>query len=459
MNRPEDQTPPTGGDPTGPTGERPPGADGGPPDGAGPEGAGPNGGPRPKMQAKAAVDAAKHHEAETPSLAFRIFSSGWLMSLGAMLIALVVGGILIAAAKPEVQAAAGYFFARPGDLFTEAWRAVAAAYTALFQGAIFDTSATTFPRQIRPITETLTVATPLILAGLAVALAFRSSLFNIGAQGQIILGATFAGWVGFTLHLPAGIHLLVAILAGALGGAIWGGIPGLLRAKTGAHEVIVTIMMNHISVYLLAYLLTTSAFQRPGRADPISPQVAETAMYPLLLGPGFRLHAGFIVALLACWGVWWLLNRSTTGFEFRAVGFNAHAARTAGINVERSFVLVMVFAGALAGLAGTAQILGTEKALAGGIAASFGFDAITVALLGRSHPVGVLAAGILFGALRAGGVAMQSRTGTPIDIVLVVQSVIVLLIAAPPLVRAIFRLPDPDKPRKSRALVAKEAQA
>ena len=429
MNRPADKTPPKGA------------------------------APRPPSAAKAAVGEATHREADEPTLAFKILSSGWLMSLGAMIIALVVGGILIAAADTDVQASVGYLFARPGDFFSAVWTSVSSAYAAMFQGAVFDAGAPTFARSIRPITETLTVATPLIFAGLSVAIAFKSSLFNIGAQGQIIIGAAFAGWVGFTLDLPVGVHLVVAILAGALGGAIWGGIPGLLRAKTGAHEVIVTIMMNYIAVYLLAFLLTTTAFQRPGRADPISPQVSESAMYPLLLGGGFRLHAGFLLALVACWVVWWILNRSTTGFEFRAVGFNPNAARTAGINVARSYVLVMVVAGALAGLAGTAQILGTEKALAGGIAASFGFDAITVALLGRSHPVGVLLSGILFGALRAGGVAMQSRTGTPIDIVLVVQSVIVLLIAAPPLVRALFRLPDPDKPRTSRSVVAKEAQA
>src|SRR5690606_26485132 len=153
-------------------------------------------------------------------------------------------------------------------------------------------------RSIRPITESLTVATPLILAGLAVALPFKASLFNIGAQGQIILGAAFAGWVGFTLDLPPVIHMLVAVLAGAIGGGLWGFIPGILRAKTGAHEVITTIMLNHISVYLLAFLLTTTAFQRPGRADPISPPVADSALYPPLFGSSFRLHWGFVLALI-----------------------------------------------------------------------------------------------------------------------------------------------------------------
>ncbi len=394
-----------------------------------------------------------------PSLAMQIFSSTWLMSVLAMLVALIVGGVLIAVANERVQDAANYFFSRPGDMLSAVWDAVSGAYVALFNGAVYDTQAETFSRAIRPITESLTVATPLILAGLGVALAFRTSLFNIGAQGQIIIGATFAGWVGFTLHLPVGIHLVVAILAGIVGGAIWGGIPGLLRAKTGAHEVIVTIMLNYVAVYLVSYLLRQPAFQREGSANPISPKLDDSALYPLLLGDGFRLHLGFIVAILATAGVWWLLNRSTIGFRFRAVGLNGDAARSAGINVEKHLMLVMIIAGALSGLAGTAQVMGTERVLTAGIAASFGFDAITVALLGRSKPVGVLFAGILFGALRAGGVTMQSRTGTPIDIVLVVQSVIVLLIAAPPLVRAMFRLPSPDRARPAPVAAAKEAQA
>ena len=240
--------------------------------------------------------------------------------------------------------------------------------------------------------------------------------------------------------LPWGLHLLVAVAGALVMGALWGGIVGLLKARTGAHEVIVTIMLNYVARFLLAYLLTTSLFQRPGRNDPISPIVDTSAQYPLLLGDWSRLHLGFVVALLAAAFVWWLLNRSVLGFQFRAVGANPSAARTAGIKVERSYVLVMMIAGALAGLAGSFQVLGTEKALSGGVSAGIGFDAITVALLGRGSPTGTVLAGILFGGLRAGGVTMQARTGTPIDIVLVVQSLIVLFVAAPPLVRAIFRI-------------------
>lgn len=355
-------------------------------------------------------------------------------------LALAVGAVLIVVSDPDVIDASSYFFARPADTVAAGWDAVFGAYRALFEGAVWDLQAESLGRAVRPLTETLTVAAPLIVAGLSVALAFKAGLFNIGAEGQIIVGATLAGLVGFGLDLPVGLHLLAAVLAGVLGGAVWGGIVGALKARTGAHEVIVTIMLNYVARFGLAYLLTTELFRRPGRNDPISPIVDGDAQYPLLLGETYRLHLGFLVALAAAWGVWWLLERSVIGFRFRAVGANPDAARAAGIHVERNLFLVMAIAGGLAGLGGTFQILGTEKALTTGISAGIGFDAITVALLGRGSPLGTVLAGILFGALRAGGVTMQARTGTPIDIVLVVQSLIVLFIAAPPLIRTIFRI-------------------
>ena len=363
-----------------------------------------------------------------------------VLTILSIVVALVIGGILIAAAAPDVQDAAGYFFARPGDLFRESFFTVRDAYAALLKGSVFDWTADTATKQFRPLTESLVFASPLIAAGLAVALAFRAGLFNIGAEGQVLLGAAGAAYVGFAWHLPAVIHVVVAVAAAVLAGAVWGGIPGLLKARTGAHEVITTIMLNYVARFFVAYLLTTTVFLRPGRNDPISPPVDANAELPRLLSTGFRLHAGLLLALLAAAFVWWLLDRSTIGFRFRAVGANPAAARTAGISVGAATFGAMAIAGGLAGLAGAFQVLGTEKSLTGGISANVGFDAITVALLGRGTPVGTVLAGLLFGALRAGGVTMQARTGTPIDIVLVVQSIIVLLIAAPPLVRSIFRI-------------------
>jgi simple sugar transport system permease protein len=371
---------------------------------------------------------------------FAALRSTAVLTVLSLFVALLVGAVLIAAASPGVQDTAGYFFSRPGDLLSKAWTTVRDAYSALLRGAVYDWTADSTTKSFRPLTESLVFATPLMAAGLAVALAFRAGLFNIGAEGQVMLGAIGAGYVGFAWHLPVVVHVIVAVAAAILLGALWGGIPGILKARTGAHEVITTIMLNYVARFLLAYLLTTSAFQRPGRNDPISPQVDSSAEMPKLLGSSFRLHAGLLVAVAAAVFVWWLLDRSTTGFQFRAVGANPAASRTAGMSVARTTFLAMAISGGLAGLAGATQILGTEKALTGGISANIGFDAITVALLGRAKPLGTVLAALLFGALRAGGVTMQARTGTPIDIVLVVQSIIVLLIAAPPLVRSIFRM-------------------
>ena len=375
--------------------------------------------------------AAPHDDRRT--LLQRVLDASWLTILLAVVMALVASSVLIAAANAEVQAAAVYLFARPSDFVGAAWDAIYSAYSALFRGAVFDYQASGV-RRIRPITETMTASVPLIFAGLGLAVGFRSGLFNIGAQGQVLMGAAAATWVGITFPLPAGVHLVLAMVAAVILGALWAGIAGFLKARTGANEVIVTIMLNSISFYLISYLLTTSLLAQGG-SRPISPPVDQTAVFPLLLGPSFRLHLGFVVALLAAVAVWWLMERSVLGFQFRAVGANQRAARTAGIRVNLVFVLVMLTAGALAGLGGAAQILGTDKTLQATSAGSIGFDAITVALLGRSKPLGTVLAALLFGALRAGSPLMQTSADTPIDIVLVIQASIVLLIAAPVLVR------------------------
>jgi general nucleoside transport system permease protein len=389
------------------------------------------------------------------TLVRRIFTGSGMVSVLAVLLALILGGLLIALTDKQVGTTSTYLLARPTDFLSAVWNAATRSYVALFQGSVFNPRGAGIGGQFAPLLETLTIATPLITAGLGVALAFRAGLFNIGAQGQIIMAGILAAWVGFALHLPLGLHLLLVLAAGIIGGAFWGGLVGYLKARTGAHEVIVTIMFNYIALYLLRYLLNTPAFQRPGETNPISPILDASAVYPQIFGTQYRLHLGFLLAIAATVFVWWLLNRSTVGFEFRAVGANPKAAQTAGINVSRSTILVMAIAGALAGLSGVAQVAGTEKVLTDGVAATYGFDAITVALLGRSTPWGTFAAGLLFGAFRAGAVQMQIQTGTPIDIVLVVQSLIVLFIAAPPLVRAVFGL----NPRRRKQAPAGKAKA
>ncbi len=376
-----------------------------------------------------------------------IFGGSAAISVLAVLLALLVGGILIVITDEAVQEAAGYFFSRPADTFRAMADAVGGAYAALFRGSIFNyLRADDLVAAFRPITETLANATPLIAAGLGVALAFRVGLFNIGGRGQILIAAAAAGYVGAYIPMPPVIHLIVALVIGIIGGALWGGLVGLLKARTGAHEVIVTIMLNYVAFYLVSYLLRTEgALQAPGQNNPKSGPMLETAVFPDLLGPQYNLNLGFVLVVLATIYVWYLLNRSAMGFQFRAVGENPHAARVAGINVGSVYIKVMLIAGALVGLAGVYQVLGNfTGGFAAGLDAGIGFDAITVALLGRSKPWGVFFAGILFGALKAGSYTMQAAEGIPVDIVLVVQSFIVLFIAAPPLVRAIFRLPTPD---------------
>ena len=361
----------------------------------------------------------------------------------ALAVALFVSGLLIAFSDPKVLALKG----DPLAMIAKALSIAGSAYVALFRGSIYDPQLadTGFFGGLYPLSETIVVSTPLILTGLAVALAFKAGLFNIGAQGQFIVGAIGASYVGFTFELPIVLHAIAAIAAAVLCAGLYGGFVGLLKARTGAHEVIVTIMLNYVASYFLLWLLSTKAFLREGRMDPIAPEVLESSRLPRLAGQDYRLHAGIFIALLAAAAVWWLLNRSTLGFKFRAVGANAKASRTAGISVAKSTTFVMVISGALAGLGGAIHILGADHALTNEVGGSFGFDAITVALLGRATPLGTVLAALLFGALRAGGLTMQATTETPLDIVLIIQALVVLFIAAPAVIKAIFRLKNVEE--------------
>jgi len=361
------------------------------------------------------------------------------LPLLSFLLAFLLTSLLIAFSDAKVLKNIG----SPGKFLASAGSTVGNAFLALFQGSIFDINLAhghNFLQGFYPLSETLVTATPLILTGLSVALAFKSGLFNIGAQGQFIFGAIGASYVGFHFHLPAIVHVIAALIAGVILAAFWGGLVGLLKAKTGAHEVIVTIMLNYVAGYFILWILKTKTFLRPHRLDPIAPEVGVNARLPLIAGANQRLHAGIFIALAAAVLVWWLLSKSTLGFKFRAVGANSAAAKTAGISVPFVMTTTMLICGALSGLGGAVHVLGSEHALNADIAGSFGFDAITVALLGRAQPFGTVLAAILFGALRTGGRTMQSNTGTPLDIVLVTQALIVLFIAAPNFVRFFFRL-------------------
>ena len=327
------------------------------------------------------------------------------------------------------------------------------AYSALFAGAFGTPSTimaglqtylatgdnTDLVKSIYPFTESLVSATPYIFAGLSVALGFRAGLFNIGAEGQVFIGSLCSVFVGYSIKgLPMIIHLPLAIGAGALGGAIWGMIPGYLKARFGAHEVVNTIMMNWIAFRLSDWLLTGP--MQASNFRPVTPNVQATAELPRFFEDPLRFNLGFFLALLFAYFVYWFLFKTTLGFEVRSVGANPDASKYAGMNIIRNFVLVMSIAGGLAGLAGAAQVLGVEHWVGQGFSSGYGFDAIAVALLGKSHPVGVVLAALLFGFLRSGATNMQSIASIPVDIISIIQGLVIVFIAAPAIIRWLYRV-------------------
>ncbi len=394
---------------------------------------------------QAEIEAAKEREAAVTKVGLEatfgqrvvaaITGTSVIVTVLAFLSALVIGAFIIALSEAPVRQALGAFTIRPGEPFRLAFVSVSDAYAALLRGSIGGRS---------QWSETLVAATPLILTGLAVAVPLRAGLFNIGAEGQLVAGGVVAGLVGFSLTgLPLIIHLPLALLAGMAGGMLYGWIPGILKARTGAHEVISTIMLNNIALLVSAWLISTTLFRRPDRADPISRSVEPSAQFPRFV-PNLRVNTSLLMALALAVVIFWLVERSTRGFELNAVGLNPEAARTAGMNPKSSIVLAFATGGALAGAGGAAVILGLQHRLTIGFSAGLGFDGITVALLGRGRIGGTVAAGLLMGALRAGGRSMQAQTGTSLDLVLVIQALIIVFIAAPGLVRAVFRIKADD---------------
>jgi len=354
-------------------------------------------------------------------------------------LALFVGGLVIGFTDSRVLSKIG----SPISFLKIFASTVGNAYLALFQGAIYDPNLAeghSFLTGFYPLSQTVVNAAPLMLCGLSVAIAFKAGLFNIGAQGQFIFGAIGASYVGFHYELPIFIHVIVAIVAAIVLSALWGGFVGLLKAKTGAHEVIVTIMLNYIAANFLLWILGTSTFLRPGRLDPLAPPVKDTARLPRIFGENYSVNVGIFISIFVALLFWLLLNRSTWGFKTRAVGANSSAARTAGISVQRITIGTMLIAGGLSGLAGAIHVLGFQYELTSDTAGSFGFDAITVALLGRGSPVGVVLASLLFAGLRVGGTTMQANVQVPVEIVLVIQALVVLFIAAPGLITRYIKI-------------------
>jgi simple sugar transport system permease protein len=307
------------------------------------------------------------------------------------------------------------------------------AFVALAEGALVGQAA---------IVTTLIKTTPFVFVSLGLALAFRGGLFNIGAEGQVFVGAILAVLVGYGVSLPAVLHLPLVLLAGAAGGAAWAFIPGYLKARTGAHEVITTIMTNFVALRIINWLIGSDGPMRASALNPVpeTRPVLETARLPLLIADT-RLHAGVLLAPLAALLVYWLLWRTTLGFEIRTVGANPSAARYAGINVGRNIVLTMMLSGALAGLAGGVQVVGLAPYnFTTGFNVGYGFDSIAVTMLGSLHPFGVMLASFLFGIMDSGGRIMQLRTRAPIDILTILQGLLLMFVAAHQIIRAIYRI-------------------
>ena len=354
-------------------------------------------------------------EKETQGQLLKILKDSLLVPTLAIITAVIVGGIVIAVVG--------------GNPFD--------AYAGLLEGAF---------GSVKAISETAVWATPYIFAGLAVSLAFKGGLFNIGGEGQLALGATTAAFVGYAVPAwlgydpPMVIMLPLTLGAGLAVGFIWGAIPGALKAWTGAHEVINTIMMNYIALNVVSFLMNGPMKDH----DPLnviarSPLIAETArLAPIFTG--LRVHWGFVLALIAAVLVWWVLWKTTLGYEIRTVGSNPDAAKYAGINVKKIMTLTMGLSGLLAGIAGAIEVSGLNYRHELGFSSGYGFDAIAIALLGKNHPAGVVLAAILFAAMRNGATRMQFLTQIPVDIISVIQALILLFVAADTIVRYIYRI-------------------
>ena len=332
-----------------------------------------------------------------------------------VLLALVVGALIMIASSPAIS-----------GRFDVALPFV--AYKALVEGSVGSVNA---------LVNTVVQAAPLILGGLAVGVGFKAGLFNIGAQGQFLIGGLAAATAGAMIAgTPAIVAIPVAILAGAVFGGLWGFIPGALKAWTGAHEVVTTIMLNYIGASLIG-ILVAGPLGAPGFSFARTGDIGAAAL-PIVFGR--NLHLGIFLAFLAVPALWWLIWRTTLGFEIRTVGANPNAARYAGMRPGRLIILTMSLCGLLAGLAGSLEILGVSGFMGASYGTTIGFDAISIALLGRAHPVGILFASLLFGAMRAGSGLMQIDAGVPVEIIDVVQAVILLFLAADVIVRRLFRV-------------------
>jgi simple sugar transport system permease protein len=345
---------------------------------------------------------------------------------------LVVSAFVIVISLKPSRAAWGELFSHPGHTFSVTAHALRKAYGALLSGSLGSTGA---------FGHTLTAAVPLAIAGMGLVIAFRSGVFNIGAQAQMIGGAVLASWVGFSFGgWPTPVHVALGLVAAAAGGAAVGLIPAFLKTRTGASEVIVTIMANYVMAALLVYLISNTFFSQRQNSSPVGRLTAPSGTWPSLFGRSFGVNAGLIVAAVVLGGGWVLMSKSRLGFELELSGTSPGASANAGISPARVFIVAFVISGAVVGLAGGVQILGTTHQLQSGFGGDIGVLAITVAFVGRNRPIGVLLASLLYGILQTGSLQMQGSSGVSYQLSNVIVGIIVLFMTAPALVAEIYRL-------------------
>jgi len=352
------------------------------------------------------------------SLPRRIWAIGGLPFISIVL-ALVVGAVVILVSELLL----------PDHVFD--WTLPVTAYLALIEGSLGS------PDSPDNVIKTFVASVPLVLAGLSVALGFKAGLFNIGAQGQFLVGALGAVTVGVAFgQAPGLVAIPMAVLAGLLAGAAWGFIPGVLKAVSGAHEVVTTIMLNYVAISLLAWAVS-GPLKVVGSPSPITHDVGNAA-FPILIGT--TGHLGIFIALAMVVAVRWLLYKTTLGFEIRTVGANPDAARYAGMRPKVLIVMTMSMCGLLAGLAGACIVLGVTHSMTSAFGTTVGFDAIAVALLARSNPVGIIFSGLLFGAMRAGAGLMQINAKIPPELIDVIQALILLFLVIGPVLTRVLKL-------------------
>ena len=379
-----------------------------------------------------------------------IAQSSALMIFLAVISGFIFGGILVILTSPQVYQAFGESILSG---LKASWDIVFKTYSALFLGAFGDLNkinlaiqsgnAKAIREAVNPFFDSLVVSTPYIFTGLAMVVSFRTGVFNIGAEGQLFIGSICAAWAGWTIKgIPSIIHVPLALIIGAIGGGVWGMIPGWLKAKTGAHEVINTIMMNYIAFNLVYYLIA-APFRDKTEIVPKTPLIEESAHLYRFFADPIRFNLGFFIAIGVAILIWFVLFKTTWGYELRSVGLNPHASRYAGMNITAVTIIAMTLSGALAGLAGAVEMLGVRWRQSQALSTGYGFDSIALALLAKNHPIGVIFTALLFGFMRSGSRVMQLRAGVPIDIISILQSFIILFIAAPAIIRALYRIKEP----------------